>query len=416
MKRIAAGLIVTLLALAPPGMAQQPLPAAQAGQYLLGPQDRVMVRVHSLRRSTGEAYRWDPLTGEFSVGADGALSLPIIGRLEAAGVTTVELAARIRAMLKETANLSEEPSAAVEVIGYRPFFIMGAVQQPGKYDFEPGLTVLQAVSVAQGFLRAIDIAGTERDIISARGELNERDAQVLMLEARLARFEAEADLAPTVPEALTARHDDPRVEAALRGEAQRFAANREALDTGLSALGESKRLLRAELVSLDEKTRTLERQLALFTEEHELNIGLRDRGLGTARGLISSENSQMSVQSVLLDVQVSRLRAQQSLADTERAEVDLRAGYRKAALDGAAETRAQLEQNRHRMQTVGQLLQAAMQRGQEAMVGGAGIVPGYRLVRQGPQGPVTAVVDPSTLLQPGDVLQVSLEPPAPVGQ
>ncbi len=415
MKLIGSGLVLAMLTLAQPVIAQQP------AAYVLGPQDRVMLRVHSLRRNSGEAYSWAPLTGEFSVGADGALALPIIGRLEAAGATTVELAARIGATLKETANLSEEPSAAVEVVGYRPFFIMGAVRQPGKYDFEPGLSVLQAVGVAQGFLRTIDIAGNERDIIAAQGELRALDAQALTLEARLARLSAEVEAAPTLtfPEDLAARSYDPRVETALREESQRFAANREALNSGLSAIEDSKRLLRDELVSLEDKTRALGRQLELFTEELALNTGLRERGLGSARGQITAESSQMSIQSILLDVQVSKLRAQQGLATADRDAVDIRARYRKEALDDLGETRALLEQNTQRTQTVRQLLRTATLRGDAALGEGEGIAPRYRLIRQTPLGQETSTVDETTRLQPGDVLQVSLGPPAapePVSQ
>ncbi len=45
----------------------------------------------------------------------------------------------------------------VEVIAYRPVFILGEVSKPGQYPFQPGMTVLTAVAVAGGFTyRAVE--------------------------------------------------------------------------------------------------------------------------------------------------------------------------------------------------------------------------------------------------------------------
>ncbi|HEY0212992.1 MAG TPA: polysaccharide biosynthesis/export family protein [Paenirhodobacter sp.] len=391
----------------------EPQPLASA--YLLGPQDKVMIRVHSLRRNTGEAYPWVPLNGPFTVAADGTLALPILGQLTVRGATTADLATEIGTALKEAANLSEEPSVAVEIITYRPFFIMGAVQQPGKYDYEPGLTVLQAISVAQGFVRSVDIAGTERDIITAQGGLRTLGAARIGLETKLARLTAEAasqtDLA--FPADLIARDYDPRVTVAMQEEQQRFTANRDALDTEMLAIAESQKLLQEELVSLDGKSKALERQFELLSEQVKLSTELRDRGLTPATRQIEAENSRVSVQSIMLDVQLSKLRAQQSLSRASRDAVDVRSRYRKTALDDLTETRALLEQNREMTETARRQLQAATLRGQEAMGSDPGLKPVYRLVRQAPSGPETSVVDDATPLQPGDVVQVSFIETAP---
>ena len=40
---------------------------------------------------------------------------------------------------------------SVEVLGYRPFYIMGEVNRPGEYPYSNGLTVLNAVATANGF-------------------------------------------------------------------------------------------------------------------------------------------------------------------------------------------------------------------------------------------------------------------------
>ncbi|MGH6809320.1 MAG: polysaccharide biosynthesis/export family protein, partial [Ensifer adhaerens] len=126
-------IVLPLVFAAAPGATETP--ERSQSRYLLGPQDRLMVRVHSLRRNIGEAHAWESLNGEFAVGADGTVSMPIVGQVRAAGGTTAELADQISRILKETANLADLPSASVEVFKHRPFFVLGAVQLPGKYEF-----------------------------------------------------------------------------------------------------------------------------------------------------------------------------------------------------------------------------------------------------------------------------------------
>ncbi len=44
-----------------------------------------------------------------------------------------------------------EPSVAVEIESYRPFFILGEVAAPGQYPYVPNMTVESAVAIAGGF-------------------------------------------------------------------------------------------------------------------------------------------------------------------------------------------------------------------------------------------------------------------------
>jgi polysaccharide export outer membrane protein len=65
-----------------------------------------------------------------------------------------------------------EPSVAVEVEAYRPFFILGEVAAPGQYPYVPNMTVESAVAIAGGFsprarrdyvtLTHTDVSGTSR--------------------------------------------------------------------------------------------------------------------------------------------------------------------------------------------------------------------------------------------------------------
>ena len=117
--------------------------AAPAGfevsQYRLGPGDKVRLIV------LGQ----DNLGGEFSVSAAGILSLPLIGDLPAAGRTLSDVQSDITAKLAD--GYINDPKVSLEVINFRPFYILGEVNKPGEYPYEAGLTVLNAVAEAGGF-------------------------------------------------------------------------------------------------------------------------------------------------------------------------------------------------------------------------------------------------------------------------
>jgi polysaccharide export outer membrane protein len=129
-----------------PGAALPPIPPGAPGAYHLGPGDQV--RVITLAE--------DRLTGEFRVNDSGALALPLLGTVHAAGLTTAELEQVLGARLVQ-AQLIRDPSVSVEVSAYRPIFVLGEVNKPGEYPYQPGMTVVSAVAVAGGFTyRAVE--------------------------------------------------------------------------------------------------------------------------------------------------------------------------------------------------------------------------------------------------------------------
>ncbi len=146
-----AGLLIMSLLLLPlgacaPGRGLPPLPPADTAQYRLGPGDTVRIITF------GE----DALTGEFRVGDSGMIALPLVGPVRAGEASTQELEGRVAAALKRS-NLLRNPSVAVEVIAYRPIYVLGEVNRPGQYPYQPGMTVVSAVAVAGGFsYRAVD--------------------------------------------------------------------------------------------------------------------------------------------------------------------------------------------------------------------------------------------------------------------
>jgi polysaccharide export outer membrane protein len=91
----------------------------------------------------------DHLSNSYAVDAAGNVTLPLIGAVNARGTNTQQLTRAIADRLKQ--GFIREPSVAVEVEAYRPFFVLGEVTYPGQYPFVPHMTVESAISIAGGF-------------------------------------------------------------------------------------------------------------------------------------------------------------------------------------------------------------------------------------------------------------------------
>ncbi|WP_334446704.1 polysaccharide biosynthesis/export family protein [Bradyrhizobium sp. AZCC 1610] len=94
-------------------------------------------------------YGQEGLTNTYAIDAGGSITMPLIGSVPARGRTTAGLAAGISAKLR--AGFIRDPSVAVEIEAYRPFFILGEVAAPGQYPYVPNMTVESAVAIAGGF-------------------------------------------------------------------------------------------------------------------------------------------------------------------------------------------------------------------------------------------------------------------------
>ncbi len=116
-----------------------PAPAGAQEDYQLGSGDQVRVIVF------GEPE----MTGEYQVDGKGRLAFPLIGIVDAGGLTATQLETAIAGKLSP--DYIRDPSVSVEVMTYRPFYIVGEVQKPGSYPYVSGMTVLNGVAVAGGF-------------------------------------------------------------------------------------------------------------------------------------------------------------------------------------------------------------------------------------------------------------------------
>jgi protein involved in polysaccharide export with SLBB domain len=90
----------------------------------------------------------DKLTGDYQVDTGGYVALPLAGSVKAAGLTPPELERALETRFAKT--YLRNPKVTVEVMTFRPFYVLGEVQKPGEYPYRAGLNVLSAIAVAGG--------------------------------------------------------------------------------------------------------------------------------------------------------------------------------------------------------------------------------------------------------------------------
>src|SRR5215208_3395131 len=117
----------------------EPVPVRFDAAYHLDTGDKLRVVV----------YGQEGLTNTYAIDAGGSITLPLIGAVPARGRTPAGLASQIAGSLRR--GFIRDPSVAVEVEAYRPFFILGEVAAPGQYPYVPNMTVESAVAIAGGF-------------------------------------------------------------------------------------------------------------------------------------------------------------------------------------------------------------------------------------------------------------------------
>jgi polysaccharide export outer membrane protein len=110
-----------------------------AATYRLDTGDRIRLIV----------YGEPDLSGEFELDSTGELSLPLISNVEARQLSVRELEKVVTEKFKD--GYLVNPRVSIEVLNFRPFFILGEVKRPGSYPYVSGLTVMNAAALAGGY-------------------------------------------------------------------------------------------------------------------------------------------------------------------------------------------------------------------------------------------------------------------------
>lgn len=385
-----------------------------AAEYLLGPQDKVRLKVYEWRASRDVIFEWTALNDDFTVGADGMLFLPFVGQIRAEGTAPGDLARAIGNRLMQQMGLGRQPDVAVEIAQYRPFYIVGYVAQPGEFPYRPGLTVLQAMGIAGGLrIRDDDLPRLEREVIAGQGDIDLLAQSSVSLLARKARLESEqaGSEETSFPPELKERASNPTVAIAMEQERKIFAVRKDAMATQLRSLNELKEFLEKELDSLGQQLTFHDKQIELIQKELAGVSTLVQKGLAVAPRELALEGTLAQMQSDKLVAETSLLRVRQEISKTDIEILNLGNTNANEIAAALRETQQQLNEIVSKADTAAQLLNetevtapallALRDRADRAK-------PIFKIVRTTADGSEELVVDETTLIEPGDTVKIEV--------
>ncbi|MFT2211011.1 polysaccharide biosynthesis/export family protein [Rhizobium giardinii] len=381
---------------------------AFADDYALGAMDKLRIRVAEWQTAEGTVRDWSAISGEYTVGASGGISLPFLGTLPASGKTTSEIAEEVGLQLQKLFGLPDRPSASVELAQYRPIYLAGEVQTPGEYPYAPEMTVLKAVSLGGGLRRAENGQRFARDFITARGESSVQIAERNRLLIRRARLQAEiaekADI--VVPPELKGVADAAGL---IESEKALMISRDKRLKLQLTQLAELKSLLQNEIEALGKKSVTQTRQLELVMEDKDRVDTLAEKGLALSARKLTVEQRAADLQAALLDIDTASLKAKQDVSKASQDETNLRNDWDAQLAQELQNTEAELDTLDLKLTTSRDLMtEALLQSADAAQTPQAGAVPSitYSIVRQKDGKSTKISADEGTLVLPGDVVKV----------
>ena len=387
---------------------------ATAEGYTLGTMDKLNIRIVEWQTAEGAVRDWSSISGEYVVGPAGVISVPIVGEVEANGRTTADVATEIGDALQQKLGLMDRPEASVELAEYRPFFLSGDVATPGRYPFDPNLTVLKAVSIAGGMRRSAETGQRiERDFINASGDVDVLSADRMRLIARKARLEAETTGSAEIqfPEELSGTEQGQKL---IEDETAFRDARAERLERQLAAIDDLKELLENEIVALERKITSQNEQIELSREQLAGIGDLADRGLVVNERVLSIGRSVADLEGRVLDMETAALRAKQDIAQATQDANALRNDRDAEVAQELQQAEANLEAANLKILTSNSLMQEALSIAPEAAgaVGAAEPDISYVIVREIDGEPQEMPAQEHTPVLPGDVVKVKIEPVA----
>jgi polysaccharide export outer membrane protein len=259
-----------------------------------------------------------------AVQTDGAISLPLLGALNVAGLTPAEMRKTIQRALAQKIYRQHAPDGrelliviqpdevGAAIVEYRPIYVNGDVAKPGELTYRPEMTARQAIALAGGVdIAALRSQNPAMEAAAVRGEVDSLSIELAKADARLARVSAELD----GKEALAA----PKLQAPAASSAE-LTRIRQGEDNIMQArLVDYRRqrdFLRGSITQLGERTTILERQqreeeegARADTEDLRRMIDLLAKGnvanprvLEARRALLLSQTRALQVTDGLLQI------------------------------------------------------------------------------------------------------------------
>ena len=125
----------------------RPLAAPDEQHFQVLPEDYKIAPMDTL---TIKVFKADDLSGDYSVDLGGHISLPLVGQVEAANLTTAQLDSKLRELLGQKYFEHPDVSVAIKQSTANVVTVDGAVTQPGQFPVGSSTSLIQAVALARG--------------------------------------------------------------------------------------------------------------------------------------------------------------------------------------------------------------------------------------------------------------------------
>lgn len=385
-----------------------PLPASTAppalgpGEYRLDRGDKLRVRVYD-REDLG----WDVVVRE-----DGTLQIPYLGKFDVRGRTTGE----IEEMLSNTlrTRLNRDTSIAVDVLERRPIFIVGVVNKPGSYQFQPGMTVLHALAIAGGVLRTETSSYLAAEATRESARLQSSLEELKRLLANRARLVAERDGKSTIGplSELSEIVGEAEAEASIAGEQLVLRRTRETTQREKDALKTAIDVSDKEIATVEAQQAQIKVQRALRDKQLAEAQGLMAKGLTTTQRVIDTQLAISLLERDALDASANiaraRLNKQRASRDLDILTLDRHAKIEQELVRSdelIAKAKVAIRASRRVVEQITGL-PASLQ----GPLGGDPIL-SYQILRQQQDGMrQTIAADEQTSIEPGDIVKFTPEP------
>jgi exopolysaccharide production protein ExoF len=251
------------------------------------------------------------LNGSYRVSPDQAISIPVIGRISVGGLDAAGLEQVIAQ--KASSITGRQTYVTVEIAEYRPIYVTGLVNRAGAVQWQPKMTVLQAVASAGGLLRSGPGAFDE---VQFRKMVDDQKRSLATYARAQAELAGSTEIA--IPKRLVALVGEKEAEELVEGQSKILSARNSALKVQLKMLGESKDLAAQELVALKEQKSRITEILGLRREHGERIDQLFAKGLAVTDVVLQQKLELSSLEERSANLSVAIVRIQSTIADFDR--------------------------------------------------------------------------------------------------
>ncbi len=373
---------------------------ARSGSGVADEDKTASLLVSNFERMAIRFHAYPELSNEYRLNADNTVSIPVIGRINVEG-QTADCLERMLAV-RASAIARRDVFVNVEAVAYLPIFVAGLVARPGAVQWSPGMTVLQAVTMAGGRFRSAETQ-VSMDPVRANKSFDEQKRALVAL-SRLRSERADRGQIEPDPE-LVRLVGAAEARALAASQESLFVSRRAARENALATVERGMAIAREEIAALRQRRTSVEDQLRLRRASQARLVDLRNKGIVIAGRVLEEDFKLAELDEKAIEISVALARAAAALSGLERDMVALKAG-RTAEIDAeiavheriAAQARIEVRA----AQAAGDLPPA---RGAPARAG-AEVV---SIVRRSAAGPQRLNGDDATPVLVGDTIILSLE-------